>query len=69
MTNPLQEAYVLIDLQRKSIDILKEHVKVLKEQIADREELIDLLKRNLELEIQLREEERKLSFVSHISLN
>jgi hypothetical protein len=69
MTTPLQEAYILIDLQRKSIDILKEHVKVLKERITDQDEIIDLLKKNLELEIKLREEERKLSFVSQISLN
>jgi hypothetical protein len=69
MVDPLHEAYKLIDLQTKSISILKEHVKILKERIADQEEIIELLKKNLELEMQLRVEEKKLALIPIISLN
>jgi len=67
--DPLNEAYKLIDLQTKSISILKEHVKILKERIADQEEIIELLKKNLKLEMQLRADEKTLTSQIFFSLN
>jgi len=69
MVDSLHEAYVLIDLQIKSISILKEQVKILKERVADQAEIIDLLKKNLELEMRLRAEDKKLLANPFISLN